>query len=150
MRLSYKLSLGVGLSLAVALGVDAVTTVQRSVAEYESDLLNHTAQQAHALSISVAKLWLSFGDAGAIEVLGAANDVSPEVRAHWVTLRTLLNSTLELTDAEVGRLRQGLPVARLVGLQSAGARGGRVQSGGSDRQVYGAVQVSQRPYVARS
>ena len=75
MRLSYKLSLGVGLSLAAALGVEAVTTVQRAVAEYETDLLNHTAQQAHALSISVAKLWLSFGDAGAMEVLGAANDV---------------------------------------------------------------------------
>src|SRR5262245_3423706 len=116
MRLSYKLSLGVGLSLAAALGVEAVTTVQRAVTEYEADLSSHTAQQAHALGISVAKRWRSFADAGAIEVLGAANDVSPEGRAHWVNLRTLLSSTLELTDAEVGRLRQGLPVARLVGL----------------------------------
>ena len=143
MRLSYKLSLGVGLSLAVALGVDAVTTVQRSVGEYESDLLNHTAQQAHALSISVAKLWLSFGDAGANEVLGAANDVSPEIRAHWVNLRTLLNSTLELTDAEVGQLRQGLPVARLVGLQARERAAVAFSPVVLDRQVYGAVQVSQ-------
>jgi two-component system, NtrC family, sensor kinase len=144
MRVSYKLSLGVGLSLAVALGVDAVTTVQRAVEEYESDLLNHTAQQAHALSISVAKLWLSFGDAGAIEVLGAANDVSPEVSAHWVTLRTLLNSTLELTDAEVERLRQGLPVARLVGLRAPERAAVAFSPVVLDRQVYGAVQVSQR------
>ena len=36
MRVSYKLSLGVGLSLAVALGVDAVTTVHRAVEEYEA------------------------------------------------------------------------------------------------------------------
>ncbi|HTV23849.1 MAG TPA: HAMP domain-containing sensor histidine kinase [Polyangiaceae bacterium] len=143
MRLSYKLSLGVGLSLAVALGVDAVTTVHRSVAEYEADLLSHTAQQAHALSISVAKLWLSFGDAGATEVLGAANDVSPEVRAHWVNLRTLLNSTLELTDAEVGRLRQGLPVARLVGLQAPERAAVAFSPVVLDRQVYGVVQVSQ-------
>jgi two-component system, NtrC family, sensor kinase len=143
MRLSYKLSLGVGLSLAAALGVDAIVTVQRSVAEYESDLLSHTAQQAHALSISVAKLWLSFGDAGAIEVLGAANDVSPEVRAHWVNLRTLLNSTLELTDTEVGRLRQGLPVARLVGLQAPERAAVAFSPVVLDQQVYGAVQVSQ-------
>ena len=53
MRLSYKLSLGVGLSLAAALGVEAVTTVQRAVAEYETDLLNHTAQQAHFLRQSL-------------------------------------------------------------------------------------------------
>ena len=143
MRLSYKLSLGVGLSLAAALGVEAVTTVQRAVAEYETDLLNHTAQQAHALSISVAKLWLSFGDGGAMEVLGAANDVSPEVRAHWVNLRTLLNSTLELTDAEVIRLRQGLPVARLVGLAAPERAAVAFSPVVLDRQVYGAVQVSQ-------
>ncbi len=143
MRLSYKLSLGVGLSLAVALGVDAVTTVQRSVAEYESDLLSHTAQQAHALSISVAKLWLSFGDGGANEVLGAANDVSPEVRARWLNLRTLLNSTLDLTDAEVGRLRQGLPVARLVGLRAPERAAVAFSPVVIDRQVYGAVQISQ-------
>jgi signal transduction histidine kinase len=144
MRVSYKLSLGVGLSLAVALGVDAVTTVQRAVAEYETDLLNHTAQQAHALSISVAKLWLSFGDAGAIEVLDAANDVSPEVRAHWVTLRTLLNSTLELTDTEIGRLREGLPVARLVGLRAPERAAVSFSPVVLDRQVFGAVQLSQR------
>ncbi len=144
MRLSYKLSLGVGLSLAAALGVEAVTTVQRAVTEYETDLLNHTAQQAHALSISVAKMWLSFGDAGAIEVLGAANDVSPEVGAHWVNLRTLLSSTLELTDAEVGRLRQGLPVARLVGLATPERAAVAFSPVVLDRQVYGAVQVSQR------
>jgi two-component system, NtrC family, sensor kinase len=144
MRLSYKLSLGVGLSLALALGVDAVTTVQRSVGEYETDLLSHTAQQAHALSISVAKLWLSFGDAGATEVLDAANDVSPEVSAHWVNLRTLLNSTLELTDAEVGQLRQGLPVARLVGLRAPERAAVAFSPVVLDRQVYGAVQVSQR------
>jgi two-component system NtrC family sensor kinase len=143
MRLSYKLSLGVGLSLAVALGVDAVTTVQRSVAEYEADLLNHTAQQAHALAISVAKLWLSFGDGGATEVLEAANDVAPDVRAHWVNLRTLLNSTLELTDTEVGRLRQGLPVARLVGLQAPERAAVAFSPVVLDRQVYGVVQVSQ-------
>jgi len=143
MRLSYKLSLGVGLSLAAALGVEAVSTVQRAVAEYETDLLSHTAQQAHALSISVAKLWLSFGDAGAIEVLGAANDVSPEVRAHWVNLRTLLSSTLELTDAEVGRLRQGLPVARLVGLAAPERAAVAFSPVVIDRDVYGAVQVSQ-------
>jgi two-component system NtrC family sensor kinase len=143
MRLSYKLSLGVGLSLTVALGVDAVTTVQRAVTEYETDLLSHTSQQAHALSISVAKLWQSFGDAGAIEVLGAANDVSPEVRAHWVNLRTLLNSTLELTEAEVVRLRQGLPVARLVGLRAPERAAVAFSPVVFDRQVYGAVQVSQ-------
>jgi two-component system NtrC family sensor kinase len=143
MRLSYKLSLGVGLSLTVALGVDAVTTVQRAVTEYETDLLSHTSQQAHALSISVAKLWQSFGDAGAIEVLGAANDVSPEVRAHWVNLRTLLNSTLELTEAEVVRLRQGLPVARLVGLRAPERAAVAFSPVVLDRQVYGAVQVSQ-------
>jgi two-component system, NtrC family, sensor kinase len=144
MRLSYKLSLGVGLSLAVALGVDAITTVQRSVNEYEMDLSSHTAQQAHALSISVAKLWLSFGDAGAIEVLGAANDVSPEVSAHWVNLRTLLNSTLELTDAELAQLRQGLPVARLVGLRAPERAAVAFSPVVIDHQVYGAVQVSQR------
>ena len=143
MRLSYKLSLGVGLSLTVALGVDAVTTVQRSVAEYESDLLSHTAQQAHALSISVAKLWLSFGDAGANEVLGAANDVSPEVRARWLNSSTLLGSRLELTDAEVGRLRQGLPVARLVGLRAPERAAVAFSPVVIDRQVYGAVQISQ-------
>jgi two-component system, NtrC family, sensor kinase len=143
MRLSYKLSLGVGFSLAAALGVDAVATVQRAVTEYETDLLTHTAQQAHALSVSVAKLWMSFGDAGAIEVLEAANDVSPEVRVHWVTLRTLLNSTLELTDAEAGQLRQGLPVARLVGLHAPERAAVAFSPVVLERQVYGAVQVSQ-------
>ena len=144
MRLSYKLSLGVGLSLSVALGVEAVTTVQRAVSEYESDLSSNTAQQAHALAISVAKLWLSFGDAGAIEVLDAANDVSPDVRAHWVTLRVLLNSTLELTDAEVGRLRQGLPVTRLVGLSASERAAVAFSPVVLDRQVYGVVRVTQR------
>ena len=44
MRLSYKLSLGVGAALAVALGIDAYIEVQRAVAEYEADLLSHTVQ----------------------------------------------------------------------------------------------------------
>lgn len=143
MRLSYKLSLGVALSLALALGVDAVSSVRRSVSEYEADLLSRTAQQSRALSISVAKLWLSFGDAGAIEVLGAANDVAPDVRAQWVNLRTLLNSSLALTPEEVGRLRRGLPVARLVGLGEPDRAAVAFSPVVVDRQVYGAVQVSQ-------
>jgi len=73
MRLSYKLSLGVGAALAVALGIDAYIEVQRAVAEYEADLLSHTAQQAHALGISMSKLLTSYGDGGATEVLDAAN-----------------------------------------------------------------------------
>ena len=97
MRLSYKLSLGVGLALAVALGVDSYIEVRRSVSEYESDLLNHTSQQAHTLSVSVSKLWTSYGDGGAIEVIGAADSASPDVRAHWVNLRTLLN-TFEVSN----------------------------------------------------
>src|ERR1041384_826799 len=113
MRLSYKLSLGVGLALGVALGIDSYIEVQRAVAEYEADLLSHTAQQAHALGVSVSKLWASYGDGGATEVLEAANSASRDVRAHWVNLRTLLNTPLDLTDTELARLRSGLPVARL-------------------------------------
>ena len=64
MRLSYKLSLGVGAALAVALGIDSYIEVQRALAEYEADLLSHTAQQAHALGISVSKLYSSYGDGG--------------------------------------------------------------------------------------
>ena len=82
MRLSYKLSLGVGLALAVALGIDSYIEVQRSVSEYESDLLNHTSQQAHTLSVSVSKLWTSYGDGGAIEVIGAADSASPDRQRH--------------------------------------------------------------------
>jgi hypothetical protein len=100
----------------VALGIDSYIEVQRALAEYEADLLSHTAQQAHALGISVSKLLVSYGDGGATEVLDAANSASREVHAHWVTLRALLNSTLELTQDEVLRLRSGLPVARLVGI----------------------------------
>jgi len=81
MRLSYKLSLGVGAALAVALGIDAYIEVQRAVAEYEADLLSHTAQQAHALGVSVSKLLRSYGNDGAIEVLDAANSSSRDVRA---------------------------------------------------------------------
>ncbi|HKO94926.1 MAG TPA: HAMP domain-containing sensor histidine kinase [Polyangiaceae bacterium] len=143
MRLSYKLSLGVGLALAVALGVDSYIEVQRSVTEYESDLLNHMSQQAHTLSVSVSKLWTSYGDGGAIEVIGAADSASPDVRAHWVNLRTLLNSTLELTDVELGRLRSGLPVARLVGLRAPERAAVAFSPVVIDRQVYGVVQVSQ-------
>src|SRR5262245_40795668 len=116
MRLSYKLSLGVGVALGVALGIDAYIEVQRAVSEYEADLLSHTAPQAHALSVSVSKLWSSYGDGGANEVLGAANSASREVRADWLPLRALLNTTFAVTDTEVQRLRAGLPVARLVGL----------------------------------
>src|SRR6185295_18339195 len=104
MRLSYKLSLGVGAALAVALGIDAYIEVQRAVAEYEADLLSHTAQQAHALGVSVSKLLRSYGNDGAIEVLDAANSSSRDVRASWLTLRSLLNTPLEVTDTEVARL----------------------------------------------
>jgi len=142
MRLSYKLSLGVGAALAVALGIDSYIEVQRALAEYEADLLSHTAQQAHALGISVSKLLASYGDGGASEVLEAANSTSREVHAHWVTLRALLNSTLELTQDEVLRLRSGLPVARLVGV-GAPDRAVAFSPVVIDRQVYGAVQVSQ-------
>jgi len=143
MRLSYKLSLGVGLALAVALGIDSYIEVQRSVSEYESDLLSHTSQQAHTLSVSVSKLWTSYGDGGAIEVIGAADSASPDTRAHWVNLRTLLNSTLELTDTELGRLRSGLPVARLIGLRVPERAAVAFSPVVIDRQVYGVVQVSQ-------
>jgi two-component system, NtrC family, sensor kinase len=144
MRLSYKLSLGVGLALGVALGIDAYIEVQRAVSEYEADLLSHTAQQAHNLGISVSKLWSSYGEGGANEVLGAANSASREVRAHWFSLRTLRNSTLELTDTEVERLRSGLPVARLVGLTEPDRAAVAFSPVVIDRQLFGAVQVSQR------
>ncbi|MEY4549724.1 MAG: hypothetical protein RL685_5919 [Pseudomonadota bacterium] len=144
MRLSYKLSLGVGLALAVALGVDAYIEVQRAVAEYEADLLGHTAQQAHTLGISVTKLWYSYGDRGADEVLAAANSASPEVHADWINLRTLLNSRKELTEAELARLRAGLPVARLVGIGPPDRAAFAFSPVVLDRQLYGAVQVSQR------
>ncbi|HVZ34571.1 MAG TPA: HAMP domain-containing protein, partial [Polyangiaceae bacterium] len=147
MRLSYKLSLGVGLALAVALGVDSVLAVERSVSEYEADLLTHTGQQAHTLAVSVSKLFTSFGDGGAIEVLDAANSASRGVRAHWVTLRTLLNSTLELTNGELTRLRSGLQVTRLVGAPERAAVA--FSPVVIDRQVYGVVQVSQ-PAARRS
>jgi signal transduction histidine kinase len=143
MRLSYKLSLGVGAALAVALGIDSYIEVQRALAEYEADLLSHTAQQAHALGISVSKLYISYGDGGATEVLEAANSASREVRAHWITLRALLNSTLELTQDEVLRLRSGLPVARLVGITAPDRAAVAFSPVVIDRQVYGAVQVSQ-------
>jgi two-component system NtrC family sensor kinase len=141
MRLSYKLSLGVGIALGVALGIDSYIAVERSVSEYEADLLSHTGQQAHTLAVSVSKLWTSFGDGGATEVLEAANNSSRGVRAHWVTLRTLLNSTLELTDAELLRLRSGYPVARLVGAPERAAVA--FSPVVIDRQVYGVVEVSQ-------
>jgi hypothetical protein len=143
MRLSYKLSLGIGLSLAVALGVDAWTTVQRAVADYEAELLRHTAKQAHALSISVTKLWLSFGDSGATEVLEAANDVSADVRVQWVPLRILLGSSLDLEPEELNRLRQGLPVERLVGWHTSERGAVAFSPVVIDRQVYGAVHVLQ-------
>lgn len=143
MRLSYKLSLGVGAALAVALGIDSYIEVQRALAEYEADLLSHTAQQAHSLGISVSKLLDAYGDGGAIEVLEAANSASRDVHAHWVTLRALLNSTLELTPDEVLRLRSGLPVARLVGIGAPDRAAVAFSPVVIERQVYGAVQVSQ-------
>jgi signal transduction histidine kinase len=143
MRLSYKLSLGVGLALAVALGIDSYIEVQRAVAEYEADLLSHTAQQAHALGVSISKLLASYGDGGATEVLDAANSASRDVRAHWFTLRALLNTPLALTDTEVTRLRSGLPVARLVGLGAPDRAAVAFSPVVIDRQLYGAVQVSQ-------
>lgn len=144
MRLSYKLSLGVGLALAVALGVDSYIEVQRAVAEYEADLLSHTAQQAHTLGISVHKLWHSYGDRGAEEVLTAANSVSRDVRANWVPLRKLINARDQLTDAEVIRLRSGLPVARLVGIGPPDRAAMAFSPVVFDNQLFGAVQVSQR------
>ncbi|MEO8182632.1 MAG: ATP-binding protein [Deltaproteobacteria bacterium] len=143
MRLSYKLSLGVGAALAVALGIDAYIEVQRAVAEYEADLLSHTAQQAHALGVSISKLLRSYGNDGAIEVLDAANSSSRDVRAHWFTLRSLLNTTLEVTDTEIARLRSGLPVARLVGLGAPDRAAVAFSPVVIDRQLAGAVQVSQ-------
>jgi two-component system NtrC family sensor kinase len=143
MRLSYKLSLGVGAALAVALGIDAYIEVQRAVAEYEADLLSHTAQQAHALSVSVSKLLISYGDGGATEVMEAANSASRGVRAQWVNLRALLNSKLELTDTEVLRLRSGLPVARLFGLDAPNRAAVAFSPVMIERQVYGAVEVTQ-------
>src|SRR3954471_23156400 len=143
MRLSYKLSLGVGAALAVALGIDAYIEVQRAVAEYEADLLSHTAQQAHALSVSVSKLLISYGDGGATEVMEAANSASRGVRAQWVNLRALLNSKLELTDTELSRLRSGLPVARLVGLDAPNRAAVAFSPVAIERQVYGAVEVTQ-------
>jgi two-component system, NtrC family, sensor kinase len=114
MRLSYKLSLGVALASALTLGVDSYIEVERSLHAYESDLVNHTARQAHALSISVAQLGASFGDAGAMEALDAANRAFSDVRARWFSLRSLLNSTPELTQAELAGLQLGRPIARLV------------------------------------
>jgi two-component system, NtrC family, sensor kinase len=144
MRLSYKLSLGVGLALAVALGVDSYLEVQRAVAEYEADLLSHTAQQAHTLGISVHQLWHSYGERGADEVIAATNSASRDVRAQWVPLRKLREVREELTDAEVLRLRSGLPVARLIGIAPPDRAAIAFSPVVFEQKMFGAVLVSQR------
>ncbi len=144
MRLSYKLSLGVAAALTVALGIDAVVEVRRSVSVYEEDLLNDNARQARTLSLSVAKLWRAFGDAGAIEALDATNSAFRDVQAQWISLRALLNnSSLRLSQEELDVLRSGMPIARFLDLGTTGRVATAFSPVVLDRTVYGVVQVSQ-------
>jgi hypothetical protein len=109
-----------------------------------ADLVQHaTAQQAHTLGVSVSKLLRAYGNDGAIEVLDAANSSSRDVRASWFTLRSLLNTPLAVTDTKIARLRSGRPVARLVGLQAPDRAAVAFSPVVIERQLYGAVLVSQ-------
>ncbi len=155
MRLSYKLSFGTVVALTLATSISAYVEVERETAEYERDLVLDNMREARALAVTVTKLWLSFGDAGAIEVLNAANDVTRNVRAEWIGLRRLLGGNLlHLSADELDALRVGQPVGRLVNLAESRAAAVAFAPVVVDRTVRGAVQLSRiavdrQEFVAR-
>jgi two-component system, NtrC family, sensor kinase len=124
MRLATKVSLGLMSGLLIALGVDGYVEIRRQIDVYNTRLQLDLRGQARTLAAAVGKLWSTFGDEGAAEVLEAANDRSVGTEARWISLRRLLDSdeVSSMSQEDLDELQEGRPIVREVLSRPDGAR----------------------------
>src|SRR5262249_44443763 len=110
-----KLSFGLMLGLCLALAIDGWVEVRRQVEVYETDMQRDMLVQGRAIAAAVGKLWLTYGENGAIEVLRAANEATGSMHARWVSLAVLARNleTTPLADADFETLREGKSVVHI-------------------------------------
>jgi two-component system NtrC family sensor kinase len=151
MRLAYKVSVGAGVAMLIALGIDTVVGVRQSMSDYESEVLDDAARQARTLSGLVPLVREAQGDAGAVREVDASNQVNLDVRARWVPLSVLLSEeSLPLGKDERTALRSGTPIVRFFDGASSGERWATAFSPVLvDGKVAAAIQVM-RPATLRS
>jgi signal transduction histidine kinase len=150
MRLAYKVSVGAGIAMLIALGVDTVAGVRQSMSDYESEVLDDAARQARTLSGLVPLIWDAQGDAGVVREVDASNQVNLDVRARWIPLSALVSEeSLPLADEERAALRSGTPIVRFLDGTSSGRWATAFSPVMIDGKVAAAIQVT-RPATLRS
>jgi len=150
MRLTYKLSLGMATALTIALGIDDLVGVRRSMSDYEADVLEDAARHARTLAGLVPTLDGSPGEAGAIREVETSNRVNADVQARWISLSGLhTDPSLPLSGSECEVLRRGKPVVRFVDGAGAARLATAFSPALADDRVVGVIQVT-RPAKLRS
>ena len=116
MRLALKLSLAMMAGILIALAVDGFIEVNRQVEIYETDIQGDLALQGRTLAAAVAKLWQTYDEEGAVQVLRSANDSVAGTRARLLPADGLLQipTSTHLRPEDLPALRAGASVVHLI------------------------------------
>jgi two-component system, NtrC family, sensor kinase len=86
MRLVQKLSLGFMAATTAILAVNGYFRVHREIALFQADRVRDHDLIAHALTVAVAAVWRSEGEAHAMQLIDTANVGEGRIRFRWVWL----------------------------------------------------------------
>jgi two-component system, NtrC family, sensor kinase len=120
MKLTLKVTVALGLLIAIVLGFSGYLRVQREATLFDSDMRQDHLHLGHALRRVIEHVWSRVGEQRAMALVGSAHSArqslvrlrSDELSVGWVSLDPGQGSPLDAAERE--RLRSGQEVSKRV------------------------------------
>ena len=124
MRLALKFSAALIAGIILVLSVDAYFRVRRNIEVFETDMSRDDFTMGRALSAAVAEMWVTDGQAKALNLIRLIDERRPSVFIRWVRVDqpSCGKQNLLVTADILEKLKQGKELARVMEPGEGGER----------------------------